>query len=49
MWMPTQQQRLTSIRGPRRERRPLARRRFLPKAPARAERFPLLLVAEKLI
>ena len=42
-------QTLSSIRGSRRERRPSARRRFLPKAPGRAERFPLPSVAEMLI
>jgi hypothetical protein len=44
-----EQQMLSSFHALRRKRSLSARHRFLPKAPARGERFPLLSVAEKLI
>jgi hypothetical protein len=44
-----EQQMLSSFHALRRKRSLSARHRFLPKAPARGERFPLLSVVEKLI
>jgi hypothetical protein len=46
---PAQRQTLSSLHASRRTRRLSGRRRFLRKAPAREERFPLLSVAEKVI
>ena len=44
-----EQRMLSSLHALRLKRSLSARHRFLPKAPARGERFPLLSVAEKLI